>query len=424
MNPVYTQKQRALIVAFAFLGTLFDGADFFVFTLFMGPLAKCFGVSLVQITVIQTTGYLAGILGGVAFGIYADRYGRRLGLAATVAVYSLFTGASAFAHNYPAFMALHFMAGIGIGGEMGIAFAYLTEVFPMPNNRRGMYCGAMQTMFLFGALVATALYQTTSIRFGAEAWRYSYMALGGVAVLGALIRTYMPESKLWEASREKRNLQRAPAIPMADIFRGALGRTTLWAALVWTFGFYGCYSVVVFLPTLLNSVYKLPVNSVALISYLGNGIVIVAYFSGGWLMDVIGRKKTFYITGAVGTLAFLTFFVVGCLFNIIPTAGALFVSPVFYSILFMQMGYAYFGGQGAWLSEIYPTHIRTTGVNFVYYVSRAIGAGVAPLAALSLVTFFGFDVRMAIAMGALGTGLLWFFTRMLPETKGIELQDN
>ena len=424
MKSIYTTTQMSLIVAFAFLGTLFDGADFFIFTFFMGPMAKYFSVSQVEITFIHTTSYFAGIIGGILFGMYSDRFGRRRGLAATVAVYSIFTGLAGFAPNVTTYLILRFFAGIGIGGEMGIAFAYLTEVFPMPKNRRGLYCGAMQTMFMFGALVAAGLYQITSIHFGAEAWRYASFALGGVAVLGAFIRLWMPESKLWEESRKKQAHQKEKSMPIMEIFRGSLRKTTLWATVVWTCGFYGCYSVVVFLPTLLNTVYKLPSNTVAKVSYIGNGIVIVAYLLGGWLMDVIGRRKTFYLTGILGTLAFFSFFVTGNLLNIIPTAENIFTSPVFFSIIFMQMGYAYFGGQGAWLSEMYPTHVRTTGVNTVYYVARALGAGGAPLLALSFVTAIGYDVRLAIAMGCIGTGLLVVFSRMLPDTKDIELKAN
>lgn len=112
-------------------------------------------------------------------------------------------------------------------------------------------------------------------------------------------------------------------------------------------------------------------------------------------MDIIGRRRTFQVTGVLGTLAFLFFCWVAVIQNVVPTSETIFRSPVFFSILFLQMGYAYFGGQGAWLSELYPTHLRATGLNLVYYVSRALGAGIAPLMVLSCVTAWGYDVRVA-----------------------------
>ena len=77
----FTAAERRFVVMFAFLGTLFDGADFFIFTYFLVPISKYFGTSLINVTVIQATSYLAGIIGGMLFGVLADRWGRRAGLA-------------------------------------------------------------------------------------------------------------------------------------------------------------------------------------------------------------------------------------------------------------------------------------------------------------------------------------------------------
>ncbi len=424
MSQNYSPKERKLVVLFALLGTLFDGADSFVFTFFMGPLSKYFGISLVSVALIQTTSYLAGIIGGVLFGVFADRWGRRLGLSATVAVYSIFTLFSAFSHDYTTLMILRFIAGIGIGGEIGIAYAYLNEVYPMPDNSRGLYCGCLQTMFVFGGLIATAVYQASTALYGPEAWRWAFIWLCAVAILAAFIRTFMPESKLWLASKENLASQNLKSMPLADIFRGSLGRTTLWATILWTFLFYGSYSVIFFAPTVLNTVYKLSGNTVAHISYLGNAAAIVSYLICGWLMDKYSRRGGFYITAAFGTFAFLFYMVVGPVLQISVTDANVWSSLPLLGYLLMQMGYSYFGGQGAWLSELYPTHARTTGINFVYYVSRSVGGGLAPLGALYMVRALGFDARAAMALGAVGTILMLLTIRMVPETKGIELKDD
>lgn len=123
----------------------------FHFYLFSCPLAEYFETSVVNITVIQATSYLAGIIGGILFRIIADRKGRRLGLALTVATYSIFTLLSGFASSFSELLAMRIIAGIGIGGESGIAFAYLNEVYHAKNNRRGLFNGALQSMFVFGA---------------------------------------------------------------------------------------------------------------------------------------------------------------------------------------------------------------------------------------------------------------------------------
>jgi SHS family lactate transporter-like MFS transporter len=418
----YTTTERRLIVVFAFLGTLFDGADFFIFTYFLAPLSRYFGISLFEVTVIQATSYLAGIIGGTLFGVMADRWGRRLGLSLTVAVYSLATLASAFAPDFWTLLVLRVIAGIGIGGESGIAYAYVNEAYHGGHSRRGLFGGALQTMFIFGGVVATWLFAFTSDRYGPDAWRWAFGYLGAVAVLAALIRVYMPESHLWQASRESiaRGLKKESA-PLASIFRGNLRRITLLTTLAMTFAFFGSYGILTFGPTMWLQSYQLQPSTVAMLGYIGNGLTIVSYMIAGYLSDVIGRRNAFSLAAAVGTLGYLFFLVVGPIMGLPVTDATVVASLPFVGFVLMEMGWAYFGVQGVWLGELYPTHARATAQNFVYYVARAIGAGIAPLLALSVATGLGFDVRMAVALAFIGTAGALVFSRLIPETLGTEL---
>ena len=99
----------------------------------------------------------------------------------------------------------------------------------------------------------------------------------------------------------------------------------------------------------------------------------------------------------------------------------MWTSLPFFGFVLMELGYGYLGVQGSWLSELYPTYARTTGQNFVYYVSRAVGAGIAPLLALSIAVKMGFDVRMAISLGVIGSVMTMVVSRFLPETCGTEV---
>jgi SHS family lactate transporter-like MFS transporter len=415
----YTSTERSLVVVFAFLATLFDGADFFIFTYFLIPIAKYYGISLVSVTVIQAISYLSGIVGGLLFGTLADRWGRRMGLALTVAMYSIFTFASGFANDFNTLLILRALAGIGIGGESGIAFAYLNEAFHGGKNHRGLFCGAMQTMFIFGGLASAMLFHFTSVVYGREAWRWAFGYLGLVVLLAVAILKFMPESKLWLASRN----QKKAGIPIVDIFRKGMGRTTLWGTVLMTFGFFGCYAILTFAPTLWTSAYGFSAPSVAKLNYVGNTLAIIAYLVGGWLADVLGRKNSFTLTALVGTIGYLFFLVVAVIFKLPAHEATVWTSLPFFGFVLMELGYGYFGVQGSWLSELYPTYARTTGQNFVYYVSRAIGAGIAPLLALSIAVRMGFDVRMAISLGVIGSVMTMVVSRLLPETRGTELRN-
>src|SRR5260370_7915309 len=146
----YSSRERVLILLFSFLGTVFAGADFSIFLFFMVPLAEQFGVSLVDISIIQACSYVIGIVGGLIFGRIADRFGRRLGLTLTVAMFGIFTLLTAFATDYWTLMIVRILTGVGIGGEAGIAFAYVNEALPARGGRRGLMSGLLQSMFLVG----------------------------------------------------------------------------------------------------------------------------------------------------------------------------------------------------------------------------------------------------------------------------------
>ena len=88
----------------------------------------------------------------------------------------------------------------------------------------------------------------------------------------------------------------------------------------------------------------------------------------------------------------------------------------------MQAGYGYSGVQGVWLSELFPTSVRAKGVNFVYYMGRAIGAGLGPLVSLLIAQKLGGDARLAMAFGFVGTLMAATFARLVPETRGKTLK--
>lgn len=424
LDSPYTAAQRRLIFVFSFLGTLLDGADFAIFLLFLAPLAKYFGTSLVNVAVIQASSYLAGIVGGIIFGMIADRWGRRWGLALTVATYSVFTLLSAVAPSFEILLVLRIIAGIGIGGESGIAFSYMMEAYPSRTARRGTASGLLQTMFIVGSLVATFIYVQTSAAFGAEAWRAAFAILGVGALLAILVRLFMPESRVWQQAHSQ--VEQTPTkskVSFGELFQPALARRTILTILLMTFAFFGAYAVGTYGAAMWQTAYKLPAATVGTIGYTSNAIAIVAYIVGGLLADAIGRRRAFMVMAGIGTLAYLAFGIIGLSTSTSDTVSASFPfsSPIVLLYLAISLGFGYFGAQGVWLSELFPTRVRSSGQNLAYYVGRAVGAGLAPLAALALATNLGYDVRLAIALGFIGTLGTLVVSRFLPETKGVQL---
>lgn len=416
--PAVAGATRRRIVTAATLGTLLDGADFAVLLIFLVPIAHYFGVPVLTVTLIHATSYLAGIAGGIFFGIVADRFGRRISLAAAVAVFSVFTLAAAFSPSIWWMLVLRALAGVGIGGESGVAFALINESLPGRRGRRGTLSGLVQTMFIFGNVLALVLFAVTTFTAGSEAWRWSFGILGVCGLLAFAIRFGMPESPQWLAqAKAGAHLRPSAREVLAEVLRPPLRSTTVKTALLMSTAFFGAYAVITYGPSMWQQSYHLPSGVVAVLGYGGSAAAILGYVVNGMLSDRVGRRRAFVIFGVVGTVAYIAFGLITVSgWGNIATTGYL-ASPVFFAFLAVQFGYGYHGSQGVWLSELYPTKVRATAQNLVYYVGRAIGAGLAPVVALSIAQAAGGDFRLAITLGVVGAVGTALVALTLPETR-------
>lgn len=419
----YTTRERVIILAFAFLGTVFDGADFAIFLIFMAPLAAYLHVTLVDMAYIQASSYVIGILGGLLFGSLADRRGRRFGLAATVLVYSIFTLLTAFTTSYAELFVIRLLAGIGIGGEAGIAFSYVNEAFPAPRDRRGLASGLLQSMFLVGSSVAAWIYATTSAHWGPEAWRWAFGLLGAVAILAAAMRLFMPESRLWLADRARaarEGGEAASSVPAIAMFRRGRALTVVVATLMLGFSFYGAYAVNTYSPAMWQTVYKVPAAMVGKLSGFGTLAGGAAYIIAGALSDALGRRSAYTLMAGIGVVAYALFLlsILGWLGANDPAGPQGWLSPVVIAFFLTQIGYGYFGVQGVWLSELFPSGMRTTAQNFIYYGGRALGGGAAPVLGLLAARAIGLGTEFAVGFGLVGVLGALILCRFLPESRG------
>jgi MFS family permease len=418
-GPAILKQVRRRIVTAATLGTLLDGADFAVLLIFLVPIAHYFGVSVLTVTLIHATSYIAGIAGGIIFGTIADRRGRRIALSGAVALFSAFTLAAAFSPSIWWLLVLRVLAGIGIGGESGVAFALINETLPGRRGRRGALSGAVQTMFILGNVLALVLFAVTTPLAGPEAWRWAFGVLGICGVLAFAIRFAMPESPQWLQQAQTRHDARPSSREvLGEVLRPPLRKTTIRTALLMTTAFFGAYALITYGPSMWLQSYHLPAGVVAVIGYAGSAAAILGYLLNGALSDWIGRRGAFVVFGVIGTLAYVAFGLTTVTGWGRIEATAYLTSPVFFAFLAAQFGYGYHGSQGVWLSELYPTRVRATAENLVYYVGRGIGAGLAPVAALSLAQAVGADFRLAITLGLVGAAGTALVALTLPETRG------
>ena len=196
-----------------------------------------------------------------------DVIGRRRAFALCICVYGLGTTLAAFAPIYPFFLGSRILAGLGIGGEFGLAFAMFSECWH--TERRGLMGGTIQTMFIVGQIITQGVLYTLTM-FGYDTgWRAGFLVLGIVSILLAFATlTWTPESHKWlryQAEFERgtlpEELQRT-SLPYADLFRGGLAGGTIAFMVIMTAIFMYSYSLGTFGPTFLLNVAKVPLGSI------------------------------------------------------------------------------------------------------------------------------------------------------------------
>ncbi|HEX4676894.1 MAG TPA: MFS transporter, partial [Steroidobacteraceae bacterium] len=236
-----TQGQRRGFWA-AWSGWTLDGMDAFIYALVLSPalteLLPKSGMSGAPANVAFCGSVLFALFlvgWGLAFlwGPVADRLGRTRTLAASVLVYSVFTGAAALAENVWQLGAFRLLAGIGIGGEWALAGTYVAEAWP--EDRRKMGAGYLQTGYYTGFFLAAALNFTVGAHFG---WRAMFLCGLAPVILSLYIVFKVKEPERWQ--------QAAAAVarinPLRAIFSGANRPRTIVNAALLTVSIVGLWA--------------------------------------------------------------------------------------------------------------------------------------------------------------------------------------
>src|SRR5919206_4189298 len=138
-----------------FLGVMFDAADFALFGAALPPIAREFGLGPAQAGLLATVGLVGAFLGALFWGTVSDYIGRRTSFAATIGIFSLFTGLVAASWNVLSLGVFRFLSNFGLGGEVPVALTLTAEY--SPGRIRGRMTGTMMAAFPVGLVVAAAL---------------------------------------------------------------------------------------------------------------------------------------------------------------------------------------------------------------------------------------------------------------------------
>ena len=187
--------QRAAIWA-SYLGWTLDAFDFFLLVFLQSAIARQFGTDIKAVSEALFLTLAARPFGALAFGLLADRFGRRPVLMVVILLFSGFSVASGFAPSLGWLLAIRALFGFAMGGEWGIGASLVME--SIPTKLRGPVSGLLQSGYPSGYFLASIAYYLLFDRIG---WRGMFMVGVAPAILVFLIRMHVEESPAFEARR-------------------------------------------------------------------------------------------------------------------------------------------------------------------------------------------------------------------------------
>ena len=390
------EAERRTLVAGG-LGWLLDAMDISLYSLVLAQLLGALSMGKGAAGALNSLSLVASALGGLLFGVVADRAGRTRALMASILVYSIASGASGLSQTIFQLGVFRFLLGLGMGGEWATGAALIAETWPA--EHRGKALGLMHSSWAIGEICAIFVTALVLPRFG---WRAVFFVGVLPALLVLWIRRRVPESPVWENKREKTGSLRL--LWRKDIRRNGIIATVMNAAAL--FGFWGFFT---WIPAYLSLPASAGGRGLSLaqttwwLFLMGVGKWL-GYVLFGFMADWAGRRRTY-------ALFLLTAAILVPLYGLTRSPGGLlFLGP-----LVAFFGTGYFSGYSAIAAELFPTEIRATAMGISYNAGRGLSA-LAPVVVGVLAERLGLGSAFIFLAGAFSlAGVLAF---ALPETKG------
>lgn len=383
--PDITSQQSRKAIYAASIGNLLEWYDFGVYAYLATLIAAKFfpgtdpTASLLAAFAAYGVGFLARPLGGIVIGRMGDTHGRKAALVLTIFMMALGTIGIGLLPAYDTIgiwapillVLLRIIQGIAAGGEWGTSTAFIIEW--APPTRRGFFGSFQQVSTAGGSLLgsATAAILTTVLT-GEQmlewGWRLPFVLGVVLLIVGVYIRRNVEETPSFEATRE------APVNEPVSSGAG-LGALAFGFTIFWTVAYY---ALLAWMPTFTQKYAGLTPSQALWSNTVGLIAMVIAIPFWGALSDRVGRRPLLLAsTISIGVLAFP-------LFYLMSTKGGLaVVMPI--QILFGVLLALYSGPGPAAISEIFPTHLRSTWMSAGYTLAVAVFGGFAPFVASWLI---------------------------------------
>jgi MFS family permease len=420
----HSARRRILLAGT--IGTTIEWYDFFIYA-FVGPLVfdqlffPRYDELTATIAVFATfaAGFLVRPLGGLVFGHIGDRVGRKSVLLCSLLMMGLATMLIGLLPTYDragvsatfALVFLRLLQGFALGGEA--TAANLMAIETAPRGRRGFSAALIQAagplgvvLASLGAMMISKMTEADLLSWG---WRVPFLLSGVLVAFGLYLRWRIEESATFQRAAKT---SRPPAIEaIKNHTRSVVA--VLFAEMAQTSYFYLVAVFTISFATRQLGVGKVVITQAVLIA---NVVAFIAMpIIGAWC-DRVGRKRLF-LAGVILAALSMPFY-----YQLLATKDPLFVGAA----ILIAAGLIHplmFSTEGSFFPELFPTHVRFSGVSIGKQIGAVLGGGIAPLVATALYAATGTASAIAgyYALLALAAVVALSFVR---DTRDISISDH
>jgi MFS family permease len=354
------------------------------------------GLTLTQAGSAYTAQSLGALIGAIAFGALADRYGRRPMLFVIVLGTAVAAAAGAYVESYTMLLLQRFVLGIFLGANFPVLIATYMGLFP--SGIRGKLASVGQGTYNLSVIALGMAYGMFAER---SDW-HVLLLIGSVPalILSPLILLMIPDDRKMTAWGADPDEPKSERLPLLELFSPALRRRTWLLFLLVALNFFAYQAFAGWTTTFLKDERGLGSEAIGwIVSTQFTGALIGGFF-WGWFSDRYGRRPTGvgFLFGALAALAYVT----------------IAQSPTAVAVAGFCWGFAITASVAwaPWISELYPTRVRSSAMS-IFNWGRIVSM-TAPLLTGEIATSFGLEAAMLL--GAVGFGLAAFVWFALPET--------
>jgi len=358
------------------VATFFDAFDALAIATVLPALVPMWKLAPQQIGLMISAGFLGQLVGALFFGWIGERFGRMHAMIWSIATFAVMSLVCAFAWDYNSLLIFRTIQGIGLGGEVPVAAVYISELTRA--RHRGRFVLLYELVFPIGLVAASTMAVWVVPHLG---WQWMFYIGAIPAILALVLRMLLPESPRWLAvhgrsaeadaalsliERETEKSTGQPLPPpqpvvstseqrasLSDLFGPTYLRRTLVVWVIWFAAYFMNYGLVIWLPTIFRTVFKLPLDVSLRYGMITQIAGLIGTLICALTIDAVGRRPYFAISFAaaaisLGTLAMQP--------NPTSEQVLIYITAAYFFVSTINIGvYLY-------TPELYPTRARALGV--------------------------------------------------------------